>query len=143
MKIETNVLTAEVFLNLYGSVGWEPPLAAQVETALKNSLATFTAYDGETAVGMVRLLGDGGVSFYMKDFCVRPSYQGKGVGTMLFDAVERFVRAHVSPEWTVSLELISSKTAVPFYKRKGFEEMPCDLDGPGMMKMLRPLNEKR
>jgi hypothetical protein len=26
---------------------------------------------------------------------------------------------------------------VPFYKHMGFEERPCEWDGPGMMKMLR------
>ena len=37
----------------------------------------------------------------------------------------------------VSLELISTKEALPFYRRMGFEERPCEWDGPGMMKMLR------
>ena len=40
-------------------------------------------------------------------------------------------------EWAVSLELISTKEAVPFYKKKGFEERPCEWDGPGMFKMIR------
>ena len=41
------------------------------------------------------------------------------------------------PGWAVSLELISTKEALPFYRKMGFEERPCERDGPGMLKMLR------
>ena len=136
-EIKTNVLTAEVFLTLYASVGWEPPCEAQVRAVLQNSLATFAAFDGGKPVGMARLIGDGGMSFYIKDFAVLPSHRSKGIGAGLICALERYIRGIVVPGWAVSLELISTKEAVPFYKRMGFEERPCEWDGPGMMKMLR------
>lgn len=62
MKIEINTLTPDLFLELYNSVGWEPPCREQVERALKNTTAAFVAYEGEKAMGMVRLIGDGGMS---------------------------------------------------------------------------------
>lgn len=80
MKIEINTLTPELFLELYSSVGWEAPCTEQVNAALRNTLATFTCYDGNHPVGMVRVIGDGGMSFYIKDFAVVPACQGKGVG---------------------------------------------------------------
>ena len=46
-------------------------------------------------------------------------------------------RDHIAPGWAVSLELISSKEAVGFYQKRGFEERPCDWDGSGMFKMIR------
>ena len=137
MEIKLNALTPELFLELYSSAGWEPPGIEQVRTALCNSLAAFTAFDGETPVGMVRLIGDGGMSFYIKDLAVLPSHRSKGVGTLLLRAVERFIRASVPEGWAVSLELISTREAVSFYLKNGFEERPCDYDGPGMFKMLR------
>lgn len=137
MKIEINTLTPELFLELYSSVGWEPPCIEQVREALINTIATFTVYDREQAVGMVRLIGDGGMSFYIKDFAIIPSYQSKGVGTLLMESLEKYIRESISSEWAVSLELISTKEAVPFYKKKGFEERPCEWDGPGMFKMIR------
>lgn len=137
MEIRINTLTPELFLDLYKSVGWEPPCIEQVRIALKNTCATFTCYDGEYPVGMARVIGDGGMSFYIKDFAVVPSYQGKGAGKCLMTALECYVKECKPLDWAVSLELISSKEAVNFYKKYGFEERPCDWDGPGMFKMVR------
>lgn len=137
MNIEMNTLTPERFLDLYTSVGWEPPCIEQVQAALQNTLVSFTAYEGKQAVGMVRLLGDGGMSFYVKDFAVVPNYQGQGVGKALMSAVQEYILNHIRENWAVSLELISTKEAVNFNKRQGFEERPCDWDGPGMFKMIQ------
>lgn len=137
MKIEINTLTPELFLEMYTSVGWEPPYVEQIKKALANTIASFTAFDGAQAVGMARLIGDKGMSFYIKDFAVMPPYQSRGVGTLLINALEKYVKDSISSDWAVSLELISTKEAIPFYKKKGFEERPCEWDGPGMFKMIR------
>ncbi len=137
MTLKTNELSAELFLQLYTSVGWEPPCIEQIRRALENTIATFTAFDGEKAVGMARLIGDGGMSFYIKDFAVVPEYQSKGVGTLILYAIKKYIKEHIKSDWAVSLELISSKEAVGFYRKHCFEERPCDWDGPGMFKMIR------
>lgn len=137
MEVRINTLTPEVFRDLYRSVGWEPPGIEQVAAALHNTIATFTCYDGERPVGMVRLIGDNGMSFYIKDFAVIPSCQGKGAGKCLITALERYVKECKPEDWAVSLELISTREAVDFYKKYGFEERPCEWDGPGMFRMIR------
>lgn len=124
-------------MNLYTSVGWEAPVIQQVQKALKNTMATFTAYENNNTVGMVRLIGDGGMSFYIKDFVVIPSFQSQGVGAILIESIEKYIKEKIDINWAVSLELISSIEAVGFYKKKGFEERPCEWDGPGMFKMIR------
>jgi len=135
--VKTNVIYPDLFLELYRSVGWEAPDLDQITTALEHSYATFCAYDGDWAVGMARLLGDGAMSFYIKDFAVRPEYQGKGVGRLLMNAMEEYIRSQLPNGWAVSLELISSKGKEPFYEKFGFEQRPCDWDGAGMFKMVR------
>ena len=137
MTVCKTLLSPQLFLELYKSVGWQAPCLEQVETALKHSVATFCAFDGDRAVGMARLLGDGGMSFYIKDFAVRPEYQGKGVGRLLMNAVEDYILSSLREGWAVSLELISAKGKEAFYEKCGFEQRPCDWDGAGMFKMMR------
>ncbi len=136
MRTEINTLDADLFLRLYTSVGREPPCKAQVKKALQNTIATFLALDDDEPAGMVRLIGDGGMSFYIKDFAIVPQYQSKGIGRMLIQRVEEYIKASVGG-WTVSLELISTIEAQPFYEKTGFEPRPCAWDGPGMFKMIR------
>lgn len=136
MKIRMNALTPGLFLELYRSVGWEPPTTEQVEMALRHTFVNFTAYDGDKPIGMLRIIGDGGMSFYIKDFAVIPSYQSKGAGSLLMDTAQKYIKDSIPDNWAVSLELISTKEAVSFYKKKGFEERPCAWDGPGMFKMI-------
>ena len=137
IQIFRNTLTADLFLSLYSAVGWEAPCRAQVERALAHTWAAFTASIAGTPVGMVWLLGDCGMSFYLKDFAVLPACQGQGVGRTLLHAAQEAILSGIPQGWAVSLELISTPTAVDFYRRQGFEERPCAWDGPGMFKMLR------
>ena len=136
MTVQINTLTPDLFRHLYCSVGWEAPGLDQIKKALDGSLASFCAYEGDRVVGMARLIGDGGMSFYIKDFAVLPEYQGKGVGRILMHTMEDWIREQLRPGWAVSLELISSKGREPFYEQFGFEQRPNDWDGAGMMKMV-------
>jgi len=137
LRIEENALQPETCRKLFLSVGWEPPSLRQIELALHNSLRTFSAYDGEETVGMARLLGDGAMSYYIKDFAVLPVYQHKGVGRRLMEHIEAHILDSLKDGWAVSLELISAKGKEPFYAKMGFEARPCEWDGAGMFKMLR------
>ena len=136
MTVQINELSPDLYLCLYRSVGWDAPGLDQIEKALEGSLATFCACDGDMPVGMARLMGDGGMSFYIKDFAVLPDYQGQGVGRALMNAMESWIEKQLKPGWAVSLELISSKGRESFYAKLGFEQRPNDWDGAGMMKMV-------
>ena len=53
MQIQINTLSTDMFLELYRSVGWEPPCREQGECALKNTAASYVAYEEEKAISMV------------------------------------------------------------------------------------------
>lgn len=62
--------------------------------------------------------------------------QSMGVGTILMDRLEGYIKETIASGWAVSLELISTKEAVLFYQKKGFEERPCEWDELRMLKMV-------
>ena len=77
------------------------------------------------------------IKFQIKEDISYGSIMEKVAGKGLMAALECYVKKSKNMNWAVSLELISSKEAVDFYKKFGFEERPCDWDGPGMFKMVR------
>ena len=135
-RVENNCLNAKEFIFLFQSVGWEAPELPQVETALENSLCTFSLYEENKIIGMARLLGDKAMSFYIKDFAILPERQGEGNGKFLMDTIISMVKNELSSGYKVSLELISSKGKEGFYEKFGFEKRPCDYDGAGMFMMI-------
>lgn len=135
--VHTNALDAETFLRLYTAVGWDAPGRDQVQHALDHSLATFLVTDRERPIAMARLLGDLAMSCYIKDFAVLPECQGRGVGRLLMRAVEDYIRQNRPKGWHMSLELMAARGMEGFYRKLGFEERPCEWDGPGMFKMIR------
>lgn len=137
VRIEEDSLSAVTFIDLFLSVGWEAPSLAQIEIALSNSLRTFIVMKEDKAIGMARLLGDYAMSYYIKDFAIRPEFQGKGIGRYLMEHIDTSIRKELKEGWSVSLELISSKGQESFYKKFEFEERPCEWDGAGMFKMIR------
>lgn len=41
---------------------------------------------------MARLLADGGITFYLKDFVILPEFQGKGMGKALLEYVQNYIK---------------------------------------------------
>ena len=137
MKILENVLTAADFIKLYESAGWGKKCEDIVQVSLKNSYVTFAVIEEENVIGMARLLGDGGMAFYLKDFVILPEFQGKGIGKELLDYVQNYIRNQLKDGWQTKLELMSAKGKEEFYKKFGFEERPSKYLGSGMAKMIQ------
>ena len=62
-----NELQADDFIRLFASAGWGEVPKDMVETSLANSYATFSVKSGDKVIAMARLLGDGAMSFFLKD----------------------------------------------------------------------------
>lgn len=131
MEILVNCLTAEEFIRLFCAAGWEAPPEDQVRVALENSLATFSVRLEGRTVAMARLLGDRGMTYYIKDLAVDPACQGRGIGKALVDYLALYVRKQCRPGWYVSLELSSAPGKELFYEKQGFR-----MDGSGMLRMV-------
>ena len=131
VEIKENAITASEFISIWNAVEWGGDLRIErIEMALKNSICTFGIYIDETIIGMGRLLGDGAMSFYLKDFAILPEFQKNGYGTELLIYILKYIKTKTL--YGGSLELISSKGREEFYQKFGFEIRPSEYDGAGM-----------
>ena len=115
------IVKLEDVLHLYQAVGWtnythQPQM---LEQALSHSLVIYVALDGDTVVGLIRLVGDGFSSVFVQDLIVLPSYQRQGIGSSLMkEALEDFKEAY-----QVQLATEQTEKNVGFYRSMGFETL--------------------
>ena len=115
------IVKLEDVLHLYQAVGWtnytnQPQM---LEQALSHSLAIYLALDGDTVVGLIRLVGDGFSSVFVQDLIVLPTYQRQGIGRALMkQALGDFKGAY-------QVQLVTEQTEknVGFYRSIGFETL--------------------
>ena len=115
------IVKLEDVLHLYQAVGWtnytnQPQMLNQ---ALSHSLAIYVALDGDTVVGLIRLVGDRFSSVLVQDLIVLPIYQRQGIGSSLMkEALEDYKDAY-------QVQLVTEQTEknVGFYRSLGFEAL--------------------
>ena len=115
------IVKLEDVLHLYQAVGWtnythQPEMLDQ---ALSHSLAIYVALDGDTVIGLIRLVGDGFSSVFVQDLIVLPSYQRQGIGSSLMkEALKDYKDAY-------QVQLVTEETerTLEFYRFMGFETL--------------------
>lgn len=123
--------TPQEYRRLRSIVGWNELDGDAVVAGLSGSLyAVVLERDGE-AVGCGRVVGDGGIYFYVQDVIVVPELRGQGWGARIMDAVMRYLEGTVRPGSFVGL--MAAKDAEGLYRRYGFERRPDDR--PGMFRV--------
>ncbi|MEO0980666.1 MAG: GNAT family N-acetyltransferase [Pseudomonadota bacterium] len=110
----------DTYLALRAAGGLSPYEWQAAETGLKNSLFSVMLFDGETAVGMGRLVGDGGLFVQVTDIVVHPDYQGQGLGQKVMTALVTHIETELPPSIYVSL--IADVPANRLYEKFGFRE---------------------
>jgi ribosomal protein S18 acetylase RimI-like enzyme len=120
--------TVEQYLRLRASVGWRHLDESMAATALANSLYVVCVLHDNKVIGCGRIVGDGGVFFYVQDVAILPDFQGKGLGKRLMTALMHYIASHAHPGATIGL--MAAPGAAGFYTQFGFEV--CPPDRPGM-----------
>ena len=109
-------------MELRRRVGWcEFPLE-EAQAGIDNSYMITCARDEEKAIGVVRLLWDGGYIAFLSDVIVDPDYQGQGIGKKLVESVIQRVKADMKPGYKVKMCLMAAKGKEPFYEKFGFKK---------------------
>lgn len=127
-----NSISIQDYKSLRKSVDFVLTTDERTKIALKNSLYLIAAFEGDHVIGMARVVGDGGYTYFICDVIVRPEYQSKGLGRKLITDILDWLSHEVSSGETIMVNLMSAYEKEPFYEKLGFHRRPFDNHGCGM-----------
>lgn len=134
IQLVDNALKPEDFIDLRVSAGLLKTPFSQAQKALQNGLFSVAAFNGERAVGMGRLVGDGIMYWYIQDVVVLPKYQGQGIGKAIVERLVQYAEENSLPGTKATIGLMAAKNKEPFYEKLGFTRRPDENRGAGMTK---------
>ena len=111
--------TAAEYLDVIAAVGWRPRERRAVEIALGNSFYAVCAEREGRVIGFGRVIGDGGLHFYLADVIVVPPHQRRGVGTRIVAALTRYVESLPYPNTLVAV--LPTPGLAGFYAAHGYK----------------------
>ena len=128
IKLEYTISTNE-FLEVVESVGWKTYSEEQINKALKNTMYMVKAtVDGKLA-GIGRVVGDFSIVCMLSDICVKPEFQGKGIGLKIVNELKRLIEDGVKEGEKMQIELTPTAGNEAFYERAGFKYKPDIITG--------------
>lgn len=114
-------LTVDEFLEVVESVGWKTYSKQQVKKALENTMyAVSVKVDGDIA-GIGRVVGDNSIVCILTDICVKPKFQGMGIGSMIVRKLKQLIENSVKPGEKMQVELTPTAGNEEFYTKAGFK----------------------
>lgn len=111
---------AATYLRLRQSGGLSAFTQEAARAGLSRSVFCVLLKTKGEAIGMGRIIGDGGCFFQIVDIVVQPSYQGQGLGKRIMSALVEYLQAHAPKSAYVSL--IADVPANKLYEQFGFKE---------------------
>ena len=133
--------TIDEYHALRDMVGWGVPEASATRESIENAQFSVCLEKDGKLVGLGRVVGDGGLYFYIQDVIVAEEYRGLGYATMIMDEVMEYLKAHAKTGSFVGL--FSTKGVEGLYEKYGFIRRPNEAFGAGMMLPIENLvNEK-
>ena len=112
--------SVEEYLQLRAVAGLSPFSEAAAARGLQGTIFSVLIVHEGSAVGMGRLIGDGGCFFQVVDIAVHPEHQGRGLGKAIMSAIMEHVNTNFHPSAYVSL--IADVPANTLYEKFGFKE---------------------
>lgn len=94
MQLEHRLPTVSEYMKLRDCVGWWKTDEKATEIALSNSLFSVVAMEEKSVAGIARIIGDGGLYFYIQDLIIHPEFQKRGLGRRLMDELMAYIRAN-------------------------------------------------
>lgn len=121
-------LTGLEYAALRRAVGWWPVDPTGCERGLRDDLYSIRAEKAGELVGCGRIVGDGGIYFYLQDVLVVPELQRRGLGSAIVDRLMAYIDQHARSGAFVAL--MAARGLAPYYERWGFRRRPDDGPAP-------------
>ena len=122
-------IEVDEFLEIIESVGFKTYSKEQVEKALANTMYMVKATADDKVVGIGRVVGDYSIVCCLSDICVRPDYQGKGIGLLIVNKLKEMIENGVKPGEKMQIELTPTAGNEGFYQKAGFKYKPEKITG--------------
>jgi GNAT superfamily N-acetyltransferase len=122
----------EEYLRLHGAVGCGRLDENTAAVGLAKALFSVCLLHQDEVIGCDRVIGDGGLYFYLQDSIVLPAFQGKGLGKRMMRAIMASSEAHAHPGTFIGL--VAAKGVEDFYTQFGFSVRPPER--PGMVRIM-------
>ncbi len=110
----------EDYRRLRQTTGLSPRSAEAAARGLVNTLFGVSVMHEARAIGMGRIIGDGGCFFVVVDIAVEPAHQKRGLGKRIMRALDAWLRANALESSNVSL--FADGDAKYLYAQFGFVE---------------------
>ena len=120
LEIVTGNIPVDTYTTLRLKTGLSAKSKNAAEAGLRNSIHSVMIKNGESVIGMGRIIGDGGCFCQLVDICVLPEYQGKGIGKMIMENLTTFIQTELPGSCYVSL--IADGNASHLYEKFGFRD---------------------
>lgn len=128
IKLEYEI-SVEEFLEVIESVGFKTYSKEQVEKALANTMYMVKATIEDEVVGIGRVVGDYSIVCCLSDICVKPNFQGRGIGLKIVSELKRMIEDGVKQGEKMQIELTPTAGNEEFYKKAGFKYKPDVITG--------------
>ena len=110
--------SVEEYMALRLAAGLSPKTEEAARLGLARTLHGVTIRAGAEAVGMGRIIGDGGCFFDVVDIAVLPAHQRRGLGRRIMTSLMAYVRAHAPKSAYVTL--LADAPGRKLYEEFGF-----------------------
>jgi ribosomal protein S18 acetylase RimI-like enzyme len=94
-SIERQTPDLDVYMHLREISGLTPFSKGAAEIGLNGTIFAVVVFHDGQAIGMGRLIGDGGCFFQVTDIAVHPDHQGRGLGKMIMTAIMDYVNSEL------------------------------------------------
>lgn len=122
-------ITCEEFLEIIEAVGFKTYSKEQVVRALDNTMYMVKAVIDDEVVGIGRVVGDYSIVCCLSDICVKPGFQGKGIGLKIVNYLKEKIENGVKEGEKIQVELTPTAGNEAFYMKAGFKYKPDVITG--------------